>query len=271
MQAEESSLNIPPEEPTEPFPETADIETSSDGYAGRFAGPTGQWMLSVQERLALSLIKPYGGSRSILDVGGGHGQLALPLCRNGHRVTVLGSSEECARRIRPTLDSGRCRFRVGNVVSLPFPDRAFDLAISFRLLTHCGRWPILISELCRVARQAVIVDYPTSQSVNRLAPKLFEAKKKVEVNTRTWRLFTHDEVRRVFDEQGFKQARLKKQFLLPMVLHRMLKCRPVSAGLEAAFRAVGLTRLAGSPVIGCYRRAGADSPKTETSPQLQEP
>ena len=256
MQTDQSTLNSRPSTAAAPFPETADIESSSDGYAGRFAGPTGQWMLSVQERLTLSLLKPCGEGRSILDVGGGHGQLAVPLCREGHRVTVLGSSEECARRLQPALDSGRCRFRVGNVIALPFPDRSFDLAISFRLLTHCGSWPELVAELCRVAREGVIVDYPTSQSVNRLAPKLFEAKKKVELNTRTWRLFTHAEVRRVFSEQCFKQTRLKKQFLLPMVLHRMLKCRPVSAGLETAFRGIGLTRLAGSPVIGLYRRDG---------------
>lgn len=256
MPTDQSSVNSRPEETGPPFPETADIESSSDGYAARFAGPAGQWMLAVQERLTLSLLRPYGGELSILDVGGGHGQLALPLCREGHRVTVLGSSEECARRIRPALDSGRCRFQVGNVIALPFPDRSFDLAISFRLLTHCGRWPKLVSELCRVAREGVIVDYPTSQSINRLAPKLFAAKKKVEANTRTWRLFTHSEVQRVFTEQGFTRARLKKQFFLPMVLHRMLKCRPLSAGLEAAGRGLGLTRLAGSPVIGLYRRDG---------------
>ncbi len=213
-------------------------------------------MLAVQQRLTVSLLRSYGPERSILDVGGGHGQLAVPLCREGHQVTVLGSAAECARRLRPALETGRCRFLVGNVIGLPFADRSFDLAISFRLLTHCRQWPVLIAELCRVARQAVIVDYPTSQSVNRLAPALFAAKKKVEVNTRLWRLFTHAEVRRAFGEQGFTEGRLKKQFFLPMVVHRMLKCRPLSAGLEAVSRAAGLTRLAGSPVICCYRRQG---------------
>ena len=70
-----------------------------------------------------------------------------------------------AVRIAGVVDSGACRFQVGNVVDLPFPDRSFDAAISFRLLTHCEAWPVLIRELCRVARRTVIVDYPTSQSV----------------------------------------------------------------------------------------------------------
>lgn len=249
---ESQSTAIKPAPP--PLRETADIESSSDDYARRFAGPVGRWMLAVQERATLALLKPFGPGLRILDVGGGHGQLAFPLCREGHRVTVLGSAPECARRIRPLIDNGAARFVASDVVALPFPDRSFDAAISFRLLTHCRQWPSLAAELCRVAREAVIVDYPTSQSVNRLAPKLFAAKKKVEVNTRPWRLFTHAEVEDAFRRQGFGRPRLKKQFFLPMVVHRMLRCRPLSAGLEAGFRAVGLTRLAGSPVIGRYER-----------------
>jgi len=256
MQASESTAIAPPPTGEYPFREAADIETSSDRYARRFAGPTGRWMLAVQEDRTRSLLRPYGPGRSILDVGGGHGQLAVPFCREGHRVTVLGSAPECSARIRDIIVSGSCRFCVGDVISLPFPDRSFDLAISFRLLTHCSRWPDLVAELCRVARQAVIVDYPTSQSVNRLAPKLFAAKKKLEGDTRTWKLFTHAEVREVFADLGFRERRRYKQFFLPMVAHRMLKCRPLSAGLEALARAAGLTRLAGSPVIACYEPAG---------------
>lgn len=238
-----------------PFPETADIESASDEYAARFAGPTGTWMLDVQERLTLSLLKSHGRKLSILDVGGGHGQLAIPLCREGHDVTVLGSAPECAHRIQSIVDCGACRFVVGNVLALPYEDQSFDVALSFRMLAHCAEWPQLVSELCRVARRAVIVDYPTSQSVNRLAPWLFEAKKKVEVNTRVWHLFRHKEVHTAFASNGFPLTALRKQFLFPMVVHRMLKCRPLSAGLETLGRYTGLTRLAGSPVIAMFERA----------------
>ena len=34
-------------DPQCPFPETADIHTSSDEYATRFSGPAGEWMLAV--------------------------------------------------------------------------------------------------------------------------------------------------------------------------------------------------------------------------------
>ncbi len=59
-----------------------------------------------------------------------------------------GSSAECAHRIRDLVAANRCRFTVGNVVALPYPDRSFDAVISFRLVTHCERWPELIAELC---------------------------------------------------------------------------------------------------------------------------
>ncbi|MFH0879785.1 MAG: class I SAM-dependent methyltransferase [Lentisphaerota bacterium] len=241
---------------TAPFPETADIDTSSDDYATRFSGKTGAWMLKVQEEITLRMMKAWPGAQ-VLDVGGGHGQLAIPLCREGYKVTVLGSAESCRHRIRDMVDSGACRFAVGNVVALPFKDKAFDVVVSFRMVTHCNQWPQLIKELSRVARNAVIVDYPTSQSANAIAPLLFEAKKKVEKNTRTWRLFKHEEVLGEFEKNGYAVRSMEKQFFLPMVLHRMLKSESLSGGMEKICRAMGLTRLWGSPVILCMTPGAA--------------
>ena len=228
--------------------EIADIETSSDAYALRFSGGPGKWMLRVQEKITLAFLGDTPGA-SILDVGGGHGQLAVPLCRDGFSVTVLGSAESCRKRIAEVVDSGKCVFRVGNVVDLPFPDASFDTVISFRMLTHCTRWPRLVEELCRVSRGSVIVDYPTSRSLNRIAPLLFKAKKKFEGDTRTWALFRHEEVLREFAGQGFRPKRRRAQFFLPMVLHRAMKSSTVSATFEVLCRGVGLTGLWGSPVI----------------------
>lgn len=231
-----------------PFPETADIHTSTDEYADRFKGAVGAWMLDVQEKLTRRLLRDYSGA-SILDVGGGHGQLAVPLGRDGWTITVLGSDESCRHRLEPVLPSGHVKFEVGNTIELPHPDKSFDVAMSFRLLTHCGQWPQLIKELCRVARKGVIVDYPTSQSVNAIAPAFFGAKKKYEKNTRTWELFRHEQILSAFADNGFEPTLVCKQFFLPMVVHRMLKCKPLSAFLEGLCRGVGLTALWGSPVI----------------------
>jgi hypothetical protein len=88
-------------DPQCPYPETADIHTSSDEYALRFSGPAGEWMLAVQERIALRMVRRFPDA-TILDVGGGHGQLALPLCRDGRRGDGAGQ-----RRLLPAPDPGR--------------------------------------------------------------------------------------------------------------------------------------------------------------------
>lgn len=241
---------------TPDFTETADIETSSDKYAKRFSGEAGQWMLSVQEQFTLDLIRDLAPGKA-LDVGGGHGQITIPLCREGFQVTVLGSDESCRKRIQSAVDEGKCTFQVGNVIKLPFDDNSFPLVVAFRLLTHCEQWPTLISELCRVSSGTVVVDYPTSQSVNAIAPALFKAKKHLEKDTRTWKLFRHPQIHSEFKKNDFYLKCSKAQFFWPMVLHRAVKSRRLSVFLEAVPRLLGFTALAGSPIIARFDKTGS--------------
>ena len=239
---------------SELFPETADIETSSEGYASRFSGPIGAWMLSVQSRITLDRLAA-SGARTVLDVGGGHGQLTKPLMDAGYQVTVLGSDASCSRRIEPLVSSGRVKFLVGNVIALPFQDRSFDAVISFRLLPHCERWEMLIAEMCRVAGRGVVADYPTTQSLNAVAPLFFGAKKKMEGNTRSWRAFSHQEIDAVIEALGYRVTARQGQFFWPMVIHRMMKAPGVSRVLEGSAGALGLRNRWGSPVIFQAERA----------------
>ncbi len=242
-----------------PYPETNDIETSNDDYATRFKGKTGAWMLDVQTRLTRKHLS--GMKRgTLLDVGGGHGQLAHPLADDGWDVTVLGSAMSCKHRVKDLTDAGRAKFLMGNVIELPFADNSFDVVICFRLLTHCDRWEQLVKELCRVSKGPVIVDYPTSQSINAIAPMFFAAKKKYEKNTRTWKLFKHKEVALAFKAAGADVVSKRKQFALPMVIHRVMKSAAVSGFMEGICRAIGLTALCGSPVIlRAEKRDGRDN------------
>ena len=233
------------------YPETADIETSNDDYATRFRGATGAWMLAVQERAVMRLLaQRVRPGATVLDVGGGHGQLAHPLADAGYKVTVIGSAESCRHRIDDLVSSGKVAFEVGNVIDLPHPDNSFDAVVAVRMLTHCSAWPKLVSEMCRVSKGPVITDYPTSQSLNAIAPALFAAKRKFEKNTRHWTLFRHSQVRDAFAAVGYSQTGRIGQFFLPMVVHRVLRCKPLSAALESLCRAFGLSRLAGTPVVG---------------------
>jgi 2-polyprenyl-3-methyl-5-hydroxy-6-metoxy-1,4-benzoquinol methylase len=230
------------------FPETADIETSSDEYARRFSGSIGNWFLQVQERATLSMLAPHAGA-SVLDVGGGHGQLLGALVANGYKVTVFGSADVCQTRIRKFIDGNRCSFQVGNILDLPYPPGGFDIVLSYRLVSHVSRWAEFLSELARVARLAVVIDYPATRSINCIAPQLFRFKKRFEGNTRPFRAFRESELLGVFESRGFEQTERFAQFFLPMVLHRALKSPLLSSAMEAVFRMMGVTYLLGSPVI----------------------
>lgn len=238
---------------TQHFPETADIETSSESYASRFSGATGQWMLARQEQVVRDMLGDLSKGK-LLDVGGGHGQLVNPLAKDRGNITVLGSDISCSNRLTDGITSGNITFVVGNVIDMPFPDKAFDTVLCFRLLTHCERWPKLIDELCRVARKRIIIDYPTKQSLNAIAPLLFKTKKKFEGNTRTWLTFDNREMRQHFSDEGFKLEQHVGQYFWPMVLHRMLKKPDISSCLEKPAEWLGLHRLLGSPVIASFTR-----------------
>jgi ubiquinone/menaquinone biosynthesis C-methylase UbiE len=230
------------------FPETADIETSSDAYARRFAGKTGAWFLQVQETATLRLLAAYPGA-TLLDVGGGHGQLTPALVRHGYQVTVLGSAEMCQRRIQHWVETRLCTFRVGNILALPYADQAFDVVVSYRLLPHVTRWQQLVGELSRVASKVVVVDYPTICSVNYIAPLLFPLKKRVEGNTRPYTSFKAKELLQVFQASSFRYTAHYPEFFLPMVLHRFMRLPRLSSAIEMGCRLAGLTQMFGSPVI----------------------
>jgi SAM-dependent methyltransferase len=228
--------------------ETADVESSSDDYARRFSGAVGRHFLAVQERLTLELLAPWPGAR-VLDVGGGHAQLAVPLASHGFAVTVVGSSEVCRTRLDRLLPAGSFQFQACDLLALPFPDRSFDVVLCFRLLSHAHQHRRLLAEICRVARAAVIVDYPDLRSFNLLYGSLFQVKRAAEGNTRTFRCYRPDEVRTELARHGFGEAVVRRQFFLPMVVHRMLGQRWFTRATEGASAALGLTAALGSPVI----------------------
>lgn len=230
------------------YAETADIETASDDYASRFSGEVGNYFLHVQSQMTLNLLRDIP-SASILDVGGGHAQLAAPLIREGYSVTVTGSSDICRNRLDRFCDKGSFTYLTCDSLNLPFEDNHFDAVITFRLLPHVERWQELISEMCRVSKRAVIFDYPDRRSANILYDILFELKKNMEGNTRTYKIFNRKDIADVLCRNGFGLTISKPEFFVPMVIHRKLNSVAISRAMEFFSRRTGLTRLLGSPVI----------------------
>jgi ubiquinone/menaquinone biosynthesis C-methylase UbiE len=228
--------------------EQADIATATDDYATRFSGEVGKYFLKTQEEITIKLLENEN-IKTILDVGGGHAQLAVPLVNKGYDVTVTGSDVSCRERLDRYLPENSFKFKVCNFLSLPYPDNSFDAVISFRLVMHEKNWQVLLKEMCRVSSKVIIIDYPDLVSFNILNKVLFKAKKSFEKNTRTFRTFKRNELMDEFKKYDFNQFNFRPQYFFPMVLHRVMKNVAISKTLESIFGIIGLKYLFGTPVI----------------------
>ena len=63
-----------------------------------------------------------------------------------------------------------------------------------------------------------------------------------------YRVIAEREVRAAFAAHGFRVAFVRRQFVLPIALHKRIGRRGFTEGVERGLAAVGLSRLLGSPV-----------------------
>lgn len=226
--------------------ETPDIETASDSYARRFAGSAGCYLLAEQEAAIRAVLADWTGG-TVLDVGGGHAQLT-PLLKSLTRdLLTFGSDVSSLARVQ--RDFPDCSTAAGDLLALPFASGSFDVAVAVRLLPHVRNWQRLMSELCRVARSTVIVDYPRATGLNRLTPLFFPLKKRLEGNTRHYRNFRDAELDEVLRGCGFEVRARRPQFLLPMVVHRRANGLAALRAVERAAKWLRITQVLGSPVV----------------------
>ncbi|MCF8033519.1 MAG: class I SAM-dependent methyltransferase [Desulfarculaceae bacterium] len=239
-----------------PRREDADRVTATHAYAQRFAGPVGAYFLHVQTARTLELAAPWPGAR-VLDVGGGHAQLAGPLIAAGCQVTVAGSGPSCETLLKESLEPGSYQFVSCDLMDLPFEPRSFDLVLSYRMLTHVADPAGFAAQLCRTADKAVIVDYPAKRSFNILGESLFKAKESLDdnVHTRRYASFWDREVEGLFTARGFGRPARRRQHFWPMALHRAVGKAGFTSAAEGLALGMGLTALLGSPVILRMERA----------------
>src|SRR5919199_3416305 len=108
---------------------------------------------------------PVGGA--VLDVGTGPGVLLVELAARRPDLRLTGvdlSADMVAPGVHNLAPFGeRARPRVGDVTSLPFPDRSFDLIVSSLSLHHWDHPEAAAPELARVLRpggRVHIYDFP---------------------------------------------------------------------------------------------------------------
>lgn len=227
-----------------------DRVSSSDDYSRRFSGPAGRYLLDVQTRGLLSLVKPLGQGLRILDIGGGHAQSARPLAQAGHHVTILNSREEYEIRARRECAGHDIDFLSGPLDAPPVDPGSYDLVVALRMVMHMPDWHGFVASMCEKAGRAVLIDYPSWRSCNILEPMLFDVKRRLEGgSTREFRLFWPSQIREAFLGCGFDVTRSYAQCVLPLVVHRAVQKPAITGAAEAVARATGLTKLFGSPLL----------------------
>ena len=227
----------------------ADPAMAESFETARFGGPIGRLIAESQERVLTSFLTPVQGRR-ILDVGTGTGRAAIFLAKNGAVVTGVDASNEmlavAARRAADMRAS--VTFDRGDAHHLSFADQSFDDVVCLRVLMHTPGWRASLGELCRVARERVVFDYPAMASLAAIQAAIRKVAHAAGARVEAYRVFRDRVVDAVLETHGFRVRDRHRQFVLPIALHKRVGSAPATEKIEGAFAAIGLRDLIGSPV-----------------------
>jgi SAM-dependent methyltransferase len=228
----------------------ANADTARTFDERRFGGPIGGLVASSQAK-TLSDFAGRIQNRRILDVGTGTGRAALLFARGGARVTAIDASKQMLAVAGARAEAEgvhNIRFAAGDAHALDFPDRSFDVVCCLRVLMHTPRWQTVVGELCRVADQLVIVDYPSTTSVALAESLVRRAVQRIGVRTEPYRTFTYGAIADAFDRAGFRVRSVHRQFVLPIAFHKAIGSRHFTIWSEDVLDRMGLLKRFGSPV-----------------------
>jgi ubiquinone/menaquinone biosynthesis C-methylase UbiE len=227
----------------------ADPATARTFDDRRFGGPIGSLVASTQARVLTNMVGRVH-ERPILDVGTGTGRAALLLARGGARVTGVDASEQmlAVARQRAADEGVKAAFQLGDAHDLAFPDRAFDVAVSLRLLMHTPKWQRCISELCRVADRLVIVDYPSATSAALIESTMRRILHRAGMATEPYQVFRQRTIDEAFESCGFQIRSVHRLFVLPIALHKAIGSRRLTVATEHLLDRAHLLNTFGSPV-----------------------
>ena len=224
----------------------------------RFSGPVGQLIAEQQAQVIAAFLDPLAGQQ-ILDVGTGTGRGAIALALRGAIVTgVDASAEMLAVARRRAADAGvQVEFVQGDAHGLAYADRSFDAVTCLRVLMHTPNWRQSLAELCRVARDRVLFDYPALVSTAALQSAARRLANTAGGKTEAYRVFAERAVRAALRANGFEITGIDRQFVLPIAFHKKMGSATATTLIERGLRTVGLNWLLGSPVTVVAKRCAS--------------
>lgn len=230
--------------------------------ASRFSGPIGRMLAETQEQVIAAFLAPLPQQR-ILDVGTGTGRAAIALARRGAHVTGIDASAEMlAVADRRAREAGVAVTLVrGDAHGIDFPPQSFDAVVCLRVLMHTPDWRRSLSELCRVARHKVVLDYPALASAATMQAISRRVAHRLGSSVEAYRVFSDAAIARALADNGFAVRDRHKQFVLPIAFHKIVGSAAATTRIERMLATIGLRRALGSPVTIVAVRVDRSGPR----------
>jgi ubiquinone/menaquinone biosynthesis C-methylase UbiE len=148
-----------------------------DTYDRWFTTPVGALVKQYETELILDLLKP-GTGEVVLDAGCGTGVFTSDIFSAGSHVIWLDLTLPKLRRAEEKAGRGRFEGVVGDMLTLPFPEDAFDKVVSITSLEFIGDGRAAIDELFRVTKRGGWIVVATLNSLSPWAARRKEEAKK---------------------------------------------------------------------------------------------
>ena len=190
----------------------------------------------------------------VLDVAAGAGDQTLLAARlvgpSGYVLATDISSDMLSIAAEMVRGAGLTNVdtRVMDGENVDLDADSFDAVICLRVLMHTPDWRRSLGELCRVARDRVVFDYPALLSAAALQAAARHAVHATGGRVEAYRVFADRTVAAALGINGFRIADSHRQFVLPIAFHKGLNSAAATGRIEGALARAGLTRLFGSPV-----------------------
>jgi SAM-dependent methyltransferase len=239
----------------------ADPVTARRFEQTRFGSPIGQLVSLGEAEAFLRFAGPVAG-RTVLDVGTGTGRVAMLFANAGASVTGIDASDEMLKVARERAAAGRVdvQFMIGDAHKLEFPDQSFDVIVSSRVLMHTPGWQTCVDEWCRVARDRVVIDFPSARSF-ALAQSLWRRGNRAAglAVGEPYRVFFDRQVRAAFARNGFEVRAKHRHFVLPIGFYRLFGSIRFAQISEGVLRRLGIAWMFASPVTVLAERCDSVS------------